>query len=221
MKSIYYLIVVFFSLVILGCSSTYTIKDFSSKEKFYDDFNNSVKDRNVEITFTNDSSFASNNRVAVEGDSLYLLSQYVVKTNAKISLTQLKEINYTNNRDTYALLTLKDGEKLQAENIQPENDTLTFIKVSTLYAATALASLDKLKTVSYKNRLWGMPEGFLIGIPSGYVLGIMIGTSIASESSNQSGMPGLFEFYGPYMGAVIGAFTGWLIGRTYTYQFNP
>ena len=222
MKSTYYLIVVFISLVILGCSSTYTIKDFSSKEKFYDDFNNSVKDRDVEITFTNDSSFASNNGVAVEGDSLYSLNLYVVKANAKISLSQLKEINYAGNNNTDALLTLKDGEKLQTENIQPGNDTLTFIKVSALYAAAALAPLDKLKTVSYKNRLWGMPEGFLIGIPTGYILGIMIGTSIESgSSSNQSGMSSLYEVFGPYMGAVIGAFTGWLIGRTYTYQFNP
>ncbi len=210
------------SLIFIGCSSTYTIKDFSSKEKFYNDFNNSVKDRNVEITFTNDSSFASNNRVAVIGDSLYSLIQYVVKANAKISLSQLKEINYTDNRNTSAMLTLKDGEKLQAENIQPENDTLTFIEVSTLYAPAALAPLDKLKTVSYKNRLWGMPEGFLIGIPSGLILGIMIGTSIeSSSSSNQSGTPSLFEFYGPYMGAVVGTFAGWLIGRTYTYKFNP
>ena len=61
-----------------------------------------------------------------------------------------------------------------------------------------------LKTVSYKNRLWGMPEGFLIGIPTGYILGIMIGTSIESgSSSNQSGVPSLYEVFGPYMGAVF------------------
>ncbi|MHB8579888.1 MAG: hypothetical protein ACYDA4_08500 [Ignavibacteriaceae bacterium] len=111
----------------------------------------------MKITFTNDSTFALNNRVAVKGDSLYSLNPYVVKTNAKISLSQLKEINYSGNNNTSALLTLKDGEKLQTENIQPGNDTLTFIKVSTLYAAAALAPLYKLKTVSYKNRLWGMP----------------------------------------------------------------
>jgi len=221
MKLLFRNLIIILSLLLFGCSSTYTIKDFSSKQKFYDDFNNSVKDRSVEITFTNDSSFSLNNRVDVEGDSLYSLNPYIMKTNAKIALSQIKEIIYTGNNNTSASLTLKDGEKLQAENIQPANDSLTFVNVSTLYTTTALAPLDKLKTVSYKNHLWGLPEGFLIGIPSGYILGVMIGTSIESgSSSNQSGMSSFYEVFGPYMGAVVGSFAGWLIGRNYIYRFN-
>ena len=69
MKSTYYLIVVFISLVILGCSSTYTIKDFSSKEKFYDDFNNFAKDKNVEVQFVNDSSLTIGNGAIIIRDT--------------------------------------------------------------------------------------------------------------------------------------------------------
>ncbi len=107
-----YLMVYLFVFLFTGCSSTYTIKDFSSKEKFYNDFNNSVKNKSVEITFINDSSFTLNSRVAVEGDSLYSLNPFVSRTGARISLSELKEIKYTGFDNSSAALTLKDGEVL-------------------------------------------------------------------------------------------------------------
>jgi PBP1b-binding outer membrane lipoprotein LpoB len=54
MKNIYGLFFLL-ALLLMGCSSTYTIKDFPSKERFYEDFNNSVKNKDVSITLMSDS----------------------------------------------------------------------------------------------------------------------------------------------------------------------
>jgi hypothetical protein len=71
----------------MGCSSTYTIKDFSSKDKFYQSFNTSVKDHDMNITFTNDSLFEITGGGNLKQDTLYTLTN-------SFPIETIKNINF-------------------------------------------------------------------------------------------------------------------------------
>jgi hypothetical protein len=70
MKNIYMLLFVFL-LLIMGCSSTYTVQNFHSKEKFYEDFNNSVKTKEVKVYLNNENSFTVYNGAYFFQDTLF------------------------------------------------------------------------------------------------------------------------------------------------------
>ena len=70
MQNIYSLLFVLV-LLLMGCSFTYTIKNFHSKEKFYEDFNNSAKNKDLNITLINDSSFSVIGGRVLKQDTLY------------------------------------------------------------------------------------------------------------------------------------------------------
>jgi hypothetical protein len=56
---IFYLYISVFSLFLIGCSSTYKVSDFSSRYKFYDNFNESANDKTLKVILRNDSSFTA------------------------------------------------------------------------------------------------------------------------------------------------------------------
>jgi len=85
-KNIYYVILLLF-LLMIGCSSTYTIKDFSSKDKFYQSFNTSVGYKDINITLNNDSQVTIFGGGTLKHDTLYTLTDvFPVET--------IKNINY-------------------------------------------------------------------------------------------------------------------------------
>lgn len=90
MKNIYLIIslIIFF---LTGCSSTYTLKDFSSKEKFYNDFNKYMSNKPVKVTFVDDSSFVFSENVKISNDSILLLSTGLNVIN-NFPLEKVKEI---------------------------------------------------------------------------------------------------------------------------------
>jgi len=65
-----FLAIAFFVVLFPGCSSTYTVTDFGTKEKFYEEFNNSFKEREVKVTLVNDSSFIVQNGIEINHDTL-------------------------------------------------------------------------------------------------------------------------------------------------------
>ena len=220
MKSTYYLIVVFISLVILGCSSTYTIKDFSSKEKFYDDFNNFASSKSLDVELINDSSITVSNGFIL-GDTLYTPGFRIDRKSGKIALSDIKKIDYTGSDYKSAKLLLKNGSQISVEEINFTNDTLSYTNSITQDVAMPLS---KIKKVSYKNRWFSTPAGFL----SGGIIGAYIGSKFPTYSNHisNSGIQGSEQninsaLYGLGSGVIIGTVTGWLIGYTYTYQFNP
>ncbi len=91
-----YLIGIFTSLVLIGCSSTYRISDFSSEEKFYEDFNNFTKDKNVKVTLSNDSVFYSNNGTEIIRDTLYTLKNSIVQKRLA-PIDKVKTVSYKKN----------------------------------------------------------------------------------------------------------------------------
>ncbi len=68
---IFFFIFILLPLILESCSSIYSVKDFSSKEQLYQDFNNSVKDKSINVKFINGSSLTINNGAVIENDTLY------------------------------------------------------------------------------------------------------------------------------------------------------
>jgi hypothetical protein len=165
MKKFYLTIGVFASLFI-GCSSTYKVSDFSSREKFYDDFNKSVKDKIVKVTLDNDSTFNCKESTNIANDSLYFSTQ--------------------------------TGDK--------RNDILP---------------LNKVKSISCKNHLLGVPVSLVSGTVIGTVIGLLL-VNTFNITNNGGGNSRYNLGWGiTSLGLVAGGIFGWFNGYTYTYQFNP
>ncbi|MHB1687752.1 MAG: hypothetical protein ACYCVH_10295 [Ignavibacteriaceae bacterium] len=126
MKHFNFFITAFFSLTFISCSSIYTVKDFSSKEKLYQDFNNSVKDKSIEVKFINDSSLTINNGAVIKNDTLYSIGYHLDKKYERIALSEIKKINYTGSDYKSANLLLKNDEQINAGDINIANDTMEY-----------------------------------------------------------------------------------------------
>jgi hypothetical protein len=101
MKIFYYSLPVVF-LFLIGCSSTYKVTDFSTKEIFQNNFNNSAKDTRVKVTLINDSSFVVSEGTEIKNDDLHLnyYPNYYPKKlrvkNENIQLSEVKQASYIN-----------------------------------------------------------------------------------------------------------------------------
>ena len=100
MKNYYSLLTILLFLFLVGCSSTYTLKDFSSKEKFYEDFNKYMSNRLVKVTFVNDSSFIISENVKISNDSVLLLStgQNIISNFPLEKVKEIRNIHIHNNQ---------------------------------------------------------------------------------------------------------------------------
>jgi hypothetical protein len=75
--------------MLIGCSSSYTLSHYSTKDRFYRDFNNSVGDKDLKITLVNDSLYLTTGGGVIKHDTLY------TPANA-FPVENIKTINYTN-----------------------------------------------------------------------------------------------------------------------------
>jgi len=101
----------------MGCSSTYKVTDYPSKEKFYEDINNSIGNRDFNVV-TDDSSFTGFRGSEIKNDSLYAVTRIIEKKET-ISSEDIKEIKYFGKayEEPSADIWLKNGEELRAENL--------------------------------------------------------------------------------------------------------
>ena len=221
MKHINYLLLAFFSLAFVSCSSINTVKDFSSKEKFYEDFNDFAKNKNVEVTLINDSSFTTLKATRISNDSLIVN----VKNENVLSLSEIANMKYNNTNFVHssADIILKDGEKLNVENIKILHDSS--IQFTNCKGIKEYLPLNKVKKASYLQRLPGVITGLSLGAITGAIVGIIAlyvihpsGIGRNNESSNNS--DAAFMTY-IFSGAIIGSVIGWITGHNYVYQFNP
>ena len=221
---IVYLITTILSIIFIGCSSTYTVSDFSSKEKFYNDFNNFASDKNLEVKLVNDSSITVGNGFIMR-DTLYTPGFRIDKKSGKIALSDIKKIDYGSDYKSANLL-LKNGKQTFVEEISIANDTLSYTNSKKIITQDAVMSLAKIKEAKYKNRWSSTPAGFL----SGSIIGGFIGSLVPIYHNHldmaTGGQVKERDYVAPTLvgigsGAVIGSAIGWLIGYTYTYQFNP
>jgi hypothetical protein len=209
------------SLLLIGCSSTYTVADFASKEKFYEDFNNSAGNKSLKIIMNNDSTINAGNGALISNDSL-IFAVPILKEK-KISRDDIEEFIY-NSYDINIINTiiLKNGKSITSDHIRslPDSSVSYFDYVNT----NESLSLNNVKWVCFKNHLLGVPIPLVSGTVIGTGFGILIGYSVSQEGSSESSQNngGYYTFIGlATIGIVTGGIIGWLNGWTYTYQFNP
>lgn len=206
----------------MGCS-IYTIKDYPSKEKFYEDFNNSAKNKDVNITLINDSSFTINDGVVLENDSLFSFAKIEERDLRIYPLSVITEIRYMNNDTSTALILFNNGETLRGTNFRTESDSIYFtMQTSTKKNKNVPIpiEIDKIKTITYKTHLRSIPLGILGGAITGLITAAIASTGI-SDSKDNNGKAAAYFIVSPILGAAIGVIVGGIIGWNTIYQFNP
>jgi hypothetical protein len=202
----------------MSCSSTYTIKDFSSKNNFFEDFNKFAENKNLKVTLINDSSFYSEGNTKISNDTLIIVMK--VKKDKKIKKTDLKDIKYIGNdmANLSALVILKDGTEAITQNKNVFTDSSVAIIVSSdIYK---FLPVNGIKEISYKNHWLGTPFGFLSGAILGAGIGGLDSYFIGQNANKYTDVTKPF-FIGTAVGPIIGIIVGWIIGLTYTYEFSP
>ncbi len=201
-----------FSFLLVGCSSTYTIKNFTSKEKFYEEFNRSAKNKTVKVTLTNDSSITALNGANISNDSLFFTNQ--VLKEEKIESNEIKNIKYldTGSSNLAAIIILNNGKELKAKKA----NMLGGSSINAWIVENELENLplSKIKRASYNKNCVGVPIGLLSGTVLGY-FSLGIANGLISKGSKSD------TIVYPIASILIGGVIGWIVGYDYTYQFNP
>ncbi|MGA7721951.1 MAG: hypothetical protein WCA84_12355 [Ignavibacteriaceae bacterium] len=216
---IFYLLIPVLPLLLIGCSSTYNVADFPSKDKFYADFNKSASDKSLKIIMNNDSTINAGNGALISNDSL--LITIPVQKEEKISRDNIEELIY-NSYDPNIInkIILKNGKSITSDRISilPDSSVSFFDYVST----NESLSLNNVKKISYKNHWLGLPVGLIFGPLIGYGLGISLGEAISQSSFSSASSADKATIYViSSIGFVTVSVLGWVNGWTYTYIFNP
>jgi len=228
MKS-HYFAVTFIFLLFIGCSSTYRVSDFSSKEKFYNDFNYSFKEREAKVILTNDSTFSVYNGALIENDTLFSLVNSERKRSRGLALADVTDIKYSGTDITYTLILLKSGDELKVENFRRIADSIYF-EETIKYCKNPITPIRCLKKVSYKNR-W---IGTLTGVPAGFVACGALGYSLGNTTSDNTDTGIMTDQHlktqseqrmenfasGAFIGLIVGGIGGYFLGYPITYEFN-
>jgi len=220
MKKIY-LVGTFILIFFTGCSSTYKVTDFSSKEKFYEEFNNNFKEREAKVTLVNDSSFIAQNGVEINHDTLLSFVNLEEKKNRRFALSDVADIYFPGSTTTSASVALKNGDKLTGDEVKVTKDSISFVESKRLLVMNALAPTYNIKTISYKDRWRRMPLGVLAGAPLGFLSGIALVNIFKIKDYH-----GDADYLGTSLqmtmvGLLAGCITSYLIGFDEIYQFNP
>ena len=224
------------SLFLIGCSSTYRVSDFSSKDKFYEHFNKSASDKSLKIILCNDSTINVDNGTSISNDSL-IFAVPILKEE-KISRDNIEELVY-NSYDINIINTviLKNGKLITSNNIQLLSDSS--VAFWDYVTTNEYLSLNNVKKISYKNHWLGLPVPLISGTLLGVGLGILFvevndtfssgssgsqsgsGANMQSSSNSQDGTDE-YAFLGlSTIGILGGGLLGWINGWTYTYEFVP
>ncbi len=209
MKSFYVSIPIIF-LFLVGCSSTYRVTNYPSKEKFHKDVNGSMKIRDVNVV-TVDSSFTAIEGSRIEDDSLLI----VANIQEKIPLSEIKGIKYYGNgyEAPSAHMWLKSGEELNTKNVKVMPDSsIQFTDIT-----NKKIQLTDVKHISYTNHWVGMGVGTFAGV----LTGIALASSNLEIKYSGGGIEFNNYFWGFMVETVVGATLGAIIGWDIIYQFNP
>ncbi len=215
MIKIYLFIFLIFSVILIGCSPIYTVKDFSTKEKFYDDFNKSVRDQSIKISLLNNNSQIFGEKAIIKNDTLIVsLSRQIKRT---INKNDIQNINYFGKDMNHlsANIHLNNGEIIKVKNININSDSS--ITTDILEIQGKHIPVSELSAVSYTKHWIGLP----IGIISGTVVGFFTSALLNGDRNNNSGDSGNGLYIIPIVEVIGGGVFGWIEGFHYTYQFYP
>ncbi len=216
--SVFY-ILISFSIFFTGCSTSYRISDYTSRKKFYNNFNSFAKDKRLTITTLNDSTFVIPNGAAIVNDTLCSLNHIKNLGRKKIAINNIKEINYLSYDYKSAIVRLKDGEVFNASKINFIKDTIYF--ENSVKVKRDLIPASSVKKAVYKNHVLGMPVYAGFGILTGFIGGFLSNINDGNGSSlNPVFSPVLYGIFGSVYGLLLGTVAGAFIGYDYIYYFN-
>ncbi len=205
-------------LFLTGCSSIYTVKNFSSKENFYKDFNKSANGNSFKIILTDGRTFKIQKGAYITNDSLFFVAQ-LKKEMIKINPNEIKEIKYYGNyKSGYSNhIILKNGEELNSDSTYL-NSKILYVYVSKPVQGSL--PLDKIKEASYKNIIQGIIPGFIAGTFTGFLLGLS--TIFLFSGNNQYSANNTFDVAFAMFSAsmITGIVWGWISGYNCVYRFN-
>jgi hypothetical protein len=208
-------------MFLTGCSSVYTVKYFSSKQEFYQNFNDFAMDKNVKIYFTNDSVLNSLGAIIAD-DTLYSLGYAVQNQYMVFPTSEVKEIKYNNSNYKNGIIVLKNGRKFQTTGMDYSIDTVKFYTDYNVTGKNIVAAIRNVKEVRYYNKWANMGTKVISGTIGGMIGGFALGTKIDEHVYYQQ--QGEAPFTGCLLGMPVGAFIGFIIGLytgyNYIYLFN-
>lgn len=209
-------------LLLTSCSTTYTLKDFPSEEKYFEHFNYTAGNKSDNIVLKDDSIIAYSKGVLIRKDSLVLNNYTAYWENKTILLEDIKKIDYYNSdfKNPSAYLELKDGQRLNAEGIKILQGKIRFTNIVPVNKYIPINQVDR---VSYENRWTTAAKGFTAGMFVSVVLfvyGILPPYKHNGWNNylNQRVAP---KIAGLLIWPALGTVIGYLIGHTYTYKFDP
>ena len=216
MKILFILVI---SLIITGCSATYTITDFPSQDNFYNKFNNYAKDKTVEIKMTDDSVVKDVIGAKVIGDSLFYF-QNNPQNKRKLRLNEINSILYNNEvyyPEHTATISLTNGQYFKGIDIvQQPDSTIEFI-----FIKKNSVSLNRINEIVYNEHWLGVPMKTLLGGTVGLMTGIVIGSVFISSKSKQNEYTPTYIAVGlTAIGAITGGILGYINGYRYIFVFN-
>lgn len=212
-------------LFFAGCVDTYTVKDFSSPEKFYNTINEKVKDRTIKVV-TDSNDVYKADKLIVRPDSIFFTTTKLARSDEYKSSYSSSEIKEMYQRADYKdglihTILLNNGDKVSSRYILIKNDSLFLYDIiPVLYSTIKKISLttSEVNSISFNNRLIGMGEGALF-----YALvGVLVGIRNADiTSGDQEAIPPEIAAIG---GAIVfglgGAVVGTAIGSYQEYIIN-
>lgn len=220
-----YLILSIF-LPIWGCSSTYRTGDFSSSDKFYQDFNKFAGDKDLKIVLVNDKTIKAFAGSKISGDTIAIITR-IKRQPREIKSSQVLNIIYshdnTNFQKNTATIFLHNGYVLSGENVIIKNDSS--INFTEIERTTKYYPVSKVWEAYYNSNWAGVLPGFLYGSAAGLLVGL---AGIIPIYTHTEGNPRHGSEYnypaamavGLFSGIGMGIIAGWLRGRTYIYKFH-
>ena len=156
----------------MGCSTTYKVTNYHSKEAFYKDFNKSAADTKVKVTLTDDSILDVSAGAEIDGDSLHLNyypGYYPAKLRTKQETFLLSEVMQASCTDHWKGVAPGIGIGLGSGMF--------------LGSMTSAFILNLKSGGNHPERDWF--SGFIVGSFSGLILGVVIGYIIGGNNIYQ------------------------------------
>lgn len=221
-------IMLLFVFFIFGCSTTYRLSSFSSKEKYYEKINSELRDKEIAVELTDEDFPLFYKDVAIQGDTLFSIVEDVRDTLLTFPKKEITEIYFDINH-TSANVYFKNGQVLKAESVKGAIDSVWIKEKVVTQKKIFISEASNIKTLAYKNKGKGAMLGIPLGIVLGGVTGILIGKISPmnkteyknSEHGKTEGDQYLNNFAtGVFIGVLTGLVTGHIVGYPITYEFD-
>ena len=204
-------------LLLQGCTSVYSIKDYNSAGEYYSAINKELATKTLTLKLSdNEKSYVRN--FEIKGDSAYWVTG-AGYANKIISGTMIDKISPAASDNNKSLIQLKNGKTIEAYSVKHNRDSVLF---QVKYINKQSIPLNKIYSISYYNHLIGTLEGLGIGAGAGFIYGM--GDQLIGKLNNpqkQNSYTGItLGNVGGVLGSFLGAIAGAINGRNTVYVIN-